>query len=104
MEKVSTCNPWRTHPGTGGCLKGAVTQWTAHSGAGLLVALVTHGGSTLEHSVPEGLLTMEETHTGTVYGGLQPVGRTHVGKVHRRLSHMGVTPHWSRGKCEEPSP
>jgi len=31
--------------------------------------------------------------------GLQPMGRTHIGEVHGRLSPVRVTPHWSRGRA-----
>jgi len=56
------------------------------------------GGTTLEQPVPEGLHSMEGTHTGAVREELQPVGRTHVGTVRGRLSPMGGGPCCSRGR------
>lgn len=94
---------WRRSPplapggptGTGGWLKGAVTQ----SGVGLLAAIVTlwriHTGSCCSWRTTD---YGRDPHW--VCEGLQPVEGTHVGKIHGRLSPMGATPHWSRGECE----
>lgn len=56
----------------------------------------------LEQHVPEGLL--KETHDGAVCDELQPVGRTHVGKVCGGLSLMGWTPCWSRERMRNAVP
>jgi len=85
------------------CPKEVVSLWEAHAGAGFWQDLWTHGGPTLEPSVPEGLHPMEGTHAGAICEEVQPVGRTHVGAVHGGLSPVGGTPHWSRAECEESS-
>jgi len=57
--------------------------------------LWTHGRSTLEHSVPEGLHPVEVTHAGAVCEGQQPMGRTHIGEVCGELSPVSATALWS---------
>ena len=59
--------------------------------------LWSHGGPTLEQSVPEGLHPMERTHSEAAHEELQPMGRTHVGVVHGGIFPMGGTPCWSLG-------
>lgn len=56
------------------------------------------GELTLEQPVPEGLHTVEGTHTGAVHEELQPLGRTHVGEDCGGLFPAGVTPCWSKGR------
>jgi len=102
------------HKRAGGCPKEVVTLreshdaagswqdlWThgergAHAGAGLLAGLVTLWGTHAGAVVPEGLLPVRRTHSGAVSEELQLVGSTHVREVHRGLSPMGGTSHWSR--------
>jgi len=47
----------------------------------LLKRAVVHRGPMLEQSIPEGLHAVERTHTEAVHKELQPVGKTHAGKV-----------------------
>lgn len=49
------------------------------------------GGSILQQSIPEGLHSLERTHSGAILQELQPVGRSHTGAVHTG----------AREKCEE---
>jgi len=55
----------------------------AHIGTDLLAGLVTPWG----------------THAGAVSEELQPMGRTHIGEFHGRLSPVDATPCWSRGRA-----
>jgi len=44
VEQISTCSPWKGfHAGAGGCLKEAVTPWSARAGAGFCPDLQTCG-------------------------------------------------------------
>lgn len=53
-----------------------------------------HREFTLEHFFHP----VEDTHTGIVYEEFQPTGRTHIRGIHTRLSSLGGTPPWNRGK------
>ena len=91
--------PWEACAGAGSWQD----LWTcrergAHTGAGLLAGLVTHGGPTLEQSVPEGLHHVEGTHAGAVCEELQPVGRTH-GEV-QEVPMEGLSPSEEEGAAE----
>ena len=55
----------------------------------------------LEHSVPEGLHSVERTHSGATHEELQPVGRTHFGEVLGGLSLVGGGPHAGAGEESE---
>ena len=96
-------------------LKEAVTLWRAHAGAGSWQDLSSpvgkptleevfwqdlrpHRGPMLEQSVPEGLHPMEWKQAGAVHEALQHVGRSYAGGVRGRLSPMGGTTYWSRGR------
>jgi len=74
------------------CPKEAVSPWRARAGAGSCQDLWTHGGPTLEQSVPEALHPMEGTCARAVGEELQPMGRTHIVEVCGGLSPVGGTP------------
>lgn len=47
-------------------------------------------------SVPEGLHLVGVIHARAIHQELQPMGTTHTGVVHGRLSAVGGNPYWSR--------
>lgn len=57
---------------------------------------------TWKHPFPKELYSVERTHAGAVHEGQQPVGRSHVGEVHRELAPMEGVPCWRGEGCEEP--
>ena len=95
MEQISTPNAWRTPcrsrcmwpagdcdpmetPWWSRILGGPVTPWPMLEQV-FWKELWSHGESTLEKSVPEGLHSIERTHDAAVCGELQHVGRTSAG-------------------------
>lgn len=59
------------------------------------------GGSILEQSIPEGLHSLERTHSGAILQELQPVGQSHTGAVHKEMVPWQALHTGARQKCEE---
>lgn len=112
----STCSLWRTPHWSRWISKrgcdpvGTPAGWSSlqdlcihiggdHTGLGLLAGLVTLWGTPIpEQSDPGALPPVEGTQARAVSEELQPMGSTHVGEVDERLSLLGITPWWSRGR------